>query len=99
MDKFTKDIIKSISNDTIKWRHVAGLACVHTFFNNYYINLCAYKVNNKPVISLNVDNVFENVNDIVDVVFESSTEEYNNLYSIYNKAKKEGIQIPSGSLS
>lgn len=94
-----QEIFQIIENQYTTWRHVRDLVCVHTFSGDYYINLCAYRENGRPVISVNVDNVKENINDLFDITYKEGSSEYSRLFPIYKKALTSGIQIASGSLA
>lgn len=97
MSDIKEKIIKALTSKDIDWKHVEGLVCVHTFYRNYYINLCAYDYDDQPVISLNVDNITNNTNDIVDETFQKGSTEYQTLLPIYNKAMETAQKIRSGS--
>jgi len=99
MELTANNILATITANTLTWRHVDDLPCVHTFFKNYYINLCSYKFENKPVISINVDDVQNNINDIIDVFYDEGSLEFQSLKPIYDKALCEGVQIPSTSFA
>lgn len=88
-------IIEILKSGDLQWRRVRNLICVHAFYeNNYYINLCKYiSENNLFAISVNVDNVKTNENDIVDVIYNQGTSIYNILEPIYNMALKTSMQI------
>ena len=47
-----KSILTRIFSNNLIWRHVDDLPCVHTFLDNYYINLCSYKYEEKNIISI-----------------------------------------------
>ncbi|MCE2961733.1 MAG: hypothetical protein ACK5UE_13260 [Chitinophagales bacterium] len=94
-----KSVLKRVVSNSLTWRHVDDLPCVHTFMDNYYINLCCYKYEDKFIISINVDDIHNNVNDIIDMEFNETTSEYRELKPIYDKAIKEGIQIPSTEIA
>ncbi len=95
----TEEIIKSLSTINMSWRHVEGLVCVHTFYKDFFINLCAYNNNGSPVIALNVDNVKKNISDIIDKEFDETTKEYVVLLKVYNDALVRSQTIPSGSIA
>ncbi len=91
--------IQALTTDSIRWKHVQDLPCVHTFYKGYYNNLCLYNIKDGiRAISLNVDNVQKNENDIVDDSFTEDTQEFNTLYPIYREAMEKAEVIRSGSL-
>ena len=94
-----KSILTRIFSNNLIWRHVDDLPCVHTFLDNYYINLCSYKYEEKNIISINVDDIHQNINDIIDAEFDENTLEFISLKPIYDKAIKEGIQVPSTEIA
>lgn len=96
----TELAIKTISSKDIKWSHVQDLPCVHTFHKDFYINLCLYHIDGTiKAISLNVDNIRKNENDIVDDTFTEETLQFKILYPIYQQAISKAELIKSGSVS
>lgn len=92
-------VLEILATKTLQWRQVDGLPCVHTFYKDFYINLCSYRIHDKSAISINVDNVTKNENELVDQYFTDGSSEYSKLISVYNQALANCENIPSGSLS
>ncbi len=96
----TNQVVELLKSKQMSWRHVDGLPCVHTFYKDFYINLCLYDMDDKNVISINVDDVDKNENELVDQNFvEGIDSQYTLLRSIYDWALKNCETIPSGSLA
>lgn len=91
--EYMKELFRS---DRLKWRRVRDLICVHAFFDGFYVNLCRYfDAQNNLAISVNVDNVRINKNDILDVSFKEGTAEYTFLNQIYLKALETCERVDS----
>ena len=89
-----KSELLSIVTQSKDWRRVSNLPCVHTFFDSkYYINLCKYKNQGVQTISLNIDDVVNNISDLLEQDYPQGSEEFNILSPIYDNAIIHGTQI------
>lgn len=96
----TNKVVELLRSKQMSWSHVDGLPCVHTFYKDFYINLCLYEMDGKNVISINVDDVYKNENELVDQHFIDGVDSrYSLLRSVYDEALKNCETIPSGSLA
>ena len=88
-----ENILTILNSSGLIWRRVRDLICVHTFYKDFYINLCSYLQDQTPAISVTVDNCLTNQNDIIDVYFLKGSKEYEMLDKVYHRAIMTSIKI------
>lgn len=86
-------ILKLINKKEAKWMRVNKQPCMYTFIDDFYINLCMYKQNNKNVISLDVDDVKKGISDILAEDFTEGDTLFNEFYKIYSTSKDKAENI------
>ncbi len=86
-------LISIITERNIKWNRVRQYSCVHTFTNRFYINLCLYQHQGIDAISVNVDDVESNIQDIFNEYYLKGSETFNELIKIYNTALSNYTEV------
>lgn len=88
-----KRIISVLLENNFNWNRVNTQPCVHTFYGNFYINLCQWKPNGLNTISIDVDDVEEGKNDIISLDIKEGDDYFKSIMSIYNLAIKSAENI------
>lgn len=83
-----------ISKTNTEWYRVNDQPCIHTIVRGYNVNLCKWFNGRTNIISIDVDNLNTNRQDIINDRFEEGCVEYNSILPIYTKALNES-SIPS----
>ncbi len=86
------DLIKIVDKNELNWNRVNDLPCVHTFYGNYYINLCLWSSNGKPTISVDVDDIEKGINDLINLDL-SEGQSFEKLFNVYKSVIKSAANI------
>ena len=87
------NIIRFLLRNRFQWRRVNQQPCVHTFYKNYYINLCLWNKNGVATISIDVDDIKNGRNDVVAMDITLNHKSFNSLLNIYKYATNNAINI------
>lgn len=82
-----KNILDLINSKVVTWSRVNNQPCMHTFIDDFYINLCLYHQNNKRVISIDVDDVNKGISDLLAKDVTEDDEYFTDLYQLYSSSK------------
>lgn len=88
-----KKIIQILLNQSHDWRTVNDQPCIHTFYENYYVNLCLWNLDVLPTISIDVDNIDTGLQDIIDLDVTSADEYFDELKALYVRGRSNAKNI------
>ena len=88
-----ESVLDLISDGSAKWLRVNEQPCMHTFIDDFYINICLYKFNNQNVISVDVDDISKGISDIVAVDIKEGEVFYGVLFLIYSNSQHSAENI------
>ena len=84
-----KQIADIIANEQLDWRRMNSQPCVHTFYKEFYINLCLWHPKGVETISIDIDDINNHVNDIVSENL-GKEDEY---FSLFLKTYQQAIKV------
>jgi len=80
-------IIPNLLGSSFEWGRVNDLPCIHTFQDQFYINLCFWHPGGVPTLSIDVDDIEEGLQDIVALHLQPDNENFDALVMLYEKAR------------
>ncbi len=86
-------IIELILDRDLEWKRVNDLPCIHTFYREYYINLCQWQSNAVPTISIDVDDIERGYPDIVRLDIQKGQPEFDPISEAYFAARQVAENI------
>lgn len=88
----SKNIFQILAKD-LEWRRVNKQPCIHTFYNNSYINLCLWNKFGIPTISIDVDDLKRGRHNVVFIEIQKGNSKYESLLELYLKGLDTAINI------
>lgn len=86
-------ILDLIRKKDTTWRTVNNQPCMHTFIDDFYINLCLYRVNNKKIIAIDVDDIVKGISDLLAKDISEDDNYFDDVYEIYSSSKGSARNI------
>ena len=87
------NVIKILKTRELEWRRMNNQPCISTFYKDYYINLCLWHKSGVKTISIDIDDVKNNLADIVSEDLIKDNKYFESLIGIYLKAEKGANNI------
>lgn len=88
-----KEILNVILKNHLQWNKVNKQPCIHTFYREYYINLCLWEPQGIKTISIDVDDIEKGIDNLISLNIKEGDSEFKNLLHIYSSSKDNAINI------